>query len=59
MNTGHPALRRDARSARARRPRPAGLESFGKAQQRKDMTAIAAAHHVPYVAQAAGATGTT
>jgi pyruvate ferredoxin oxidoreductase beta subunit len=33
---------------------PAGLESFGKAQQRKDMTAIAVAHHVPYVAQAAG-----
>jgi pyruvate ferredoxin oxidoreductase beta subunit len=33
---------------------PAGLESFGKAQQRKDLTAIAVAHHVPYVAQAAG-----
>jgi pyruvate ferredoxin oxidoreductase beta subunit len=33
---------------------PAGLESFGKAQERKDMTAIAVAHHVPYVAQAAG-----
>jgi pyruvate ferredoxin oxidoreductase beta subunit len=32
---------------------PSGLESFGKAQQRKDMTAIAVAHHVPYVAQAA------
>jgi pyruvate ferredoxin oxidoreductase beta subunit len=32
---------------------PAGLASFGKAQQRKDMTAIAVAHHVPYVAQAA------
>jgi pyruvate ferredoxin oxidoreductase beta subunit len=32
---------------------PIGLESFGKAQQRKDMTAIAVAHHVPYVAQAA------
>ena len=32
---------------------PAGLESFGKAQKRKDMTAIAVAHHVPYVAQAA------
>ena len=32
---------------------PAGLESFGKAQQRKDMTAIAVAHHIPYVAQAA------
>jgi pyruvate ferredoxin oxidoreductase beta subunit len=32
---------------------PAGVDSFGKAQQRKDMTAIAVAHHVPYVAQAA------
>ena len=32
---------------------PVGLESFGKAQKRKDMTAIAVAHHVPYVAQAA------
>ena len=33
---------------------PAGLESVGKAQQRKDMTAIAIAHGVPYVAQACG-----
>src|ERR1041385_8861877 len=32
---------------------PTGEESFGKAQARKDMTAIAVAHHVPYVAQAA------
>ena len=32
---------------------PAGTDSFGKAQRRKDMTAIAVAHHVPYVAQAA------
>src|SRR5512133_1297653 len=31
---------------------PAGSESWGKAQRRKDMTAIAVAHHVPYVAQA-------
>jgi pyruvate ferredoxin oxidoreductase beta subunit len=31
---------------------PAGAESFGKAQKRKDMTAIAIGHHVPYVAQA-------
>jgi pyruvate ferredoxin oxidoreductase beta subunit len=31
---------------------PAGFESFGKAQKRKDMTAIAVGHHVPYVAQA-------
>ena len=33
---------------------PSGIESFGKAQQRKDMTAVAVAHGVPYVAQAAG-----
>jgi pyruvate ferredoxin oxidoreductase beta subunit len=33
---------------------PSGAESFGKAQQRKDMTAIAIAHGVPYVAQAVG-----
>jgi len=32
---------------------PSGEASFGKAQARKDMTAIAVAHHVPYVAQAA------
>ena len=32
---------------------PAGPASLGKAEQRKDMTAIAVAHHVPYVAQAA------
>ena len=32
---------------------PAGAETLGKAQQRKDMTAIAVAHHIPYVAQAA------
>ncbi|MES1247334.1 MAG: thiamine pyrophosphate-dependent enzyme [Actinomycetota bacterium] len=31
---------------------PSGKESWGKAQRRKDMTAIAVAHHVPYVAQA-------
>jgi pyruvate ferredoxin oxidoreductase beta subunit len=29
-----------------------GDASFGKAQKRKDMTAIAIGHHVPYVAQA-------
>ena len=34
---------------------PAGAVGFGKAQERKDMTAIAVAHHIPYVAQAAGA----
>ena len=32
---------------------PAGSASLGKAQQRKDMTAIAVAHHLPYVAQGA------
>jgi pyruvate ferredoxin oxidoreductase beta subunit len=32
---------------------PAGAASLGKTQQRKDMTAIAVAHHVPYVGQAA------
>lgn len=31
---------------------PHGTESFGKTQNRKDMTAIAAAHNIPYVAQA-------
>jgi pyruvate ferredoxin oxidoreductase beta subunit len=31
---------------------PAGVAALGKAQQRKDMTAIAVAHHIPYVAQA-------
>ena len=30
-----------------------GSAALGKAQKRKDMTAIAVAHHVPYVAQAA------
>jgi pyruvate ferredoxin oxidoreductase beta subunit len=34
---------------------PSGLDSFGKAQQRKDMTAIAVAHGTPYVAQACSA----
>ena len=33
---------------------PAGSASLGKAQQRKDMTGIAVAHRIPYVAQAAG-----
>jgi pyruvate ferredoxin oxidoreductase beta subunit len=32
---------------------PVGAAALGKAQQRKDLTAIAAAHHIPYVAQAA------
>jgi pyruvate ferredoxin oxidoreductase beta subunit len=31
---------------------PVGLESFGKAQKRKDMTAIVIGHHIPYVGQA-------
>ncbi len=33
---------------------PQGEASIGKAQERKDITAVAAAHHIPYVAQAAG-----
>jgi pyruvate ferredoxin oxidoreductase beta subunit len=32
---------------------PSGTVGLGKLQERKDMTAIAVAHHVPYVAQAA------
>jgi len=32
---------------------PAGSKSFGKVQQRKDLTAIAAAHGIPYVGQSA------
>jgi pyruvate ferredoxin oxidoreductase beta subunit len=32
---------------------PAGSASLGKVQQRKDLTAIAAAHRIPYVAQSA------
>jgi len=31
---------------------PAGAQALGKIQQRKDLTAIVAAHHIPYVAQA-------
>jgi pyruvate ferredoxin oxidoreductase beta subunit len=52
MNTG---IQRSGATpfAAATTTSPAGLDSFGKAQQRKDMTAIAIAHHVPYVAQAA------
>jgi len=34
---------------------PVGSVSLGKLQQRKDLTAIAAAHHVPFVGQASGA----
>ena len=34
---------------------PPGTASLGKAQQRKDMTAIAVAHHIPYVGQGASA----
>ena len=32
---------------------PTGSKSFGKGQNRKDMTAIAAAHNIPYTAQTA------
>ena len=31
---------------------PSGSTGLGKMQERKDMTAIAVAHHIPYVAQA-------
>jgi len=34
---------------------PAGKESYGKPQVRKDLTAIVAAHKIPYVAQACSA----
>jgi len=52
MNTG---VQRSGATPRAASTTtsPAGLESFGKVQERKDMTAIAAAHRIPYVAQAA------
>jgi len=30
---------------------PSGTQSFGKAQRRKDLTAIVEAHHIPYVGQ--------
>jgi pyruvate ferredoxin oxidoreductase beta subunit len=33
---------------------PAGVEAIGKIQERKDITEIAAAHHIPFVGQAAG-----
>jgi len=52
MNTG---IQRSGATpfAAATTTSPTGEMSFGKAQQRKDMTAIAVAHHVPYAAQAA------
>jgi pyruvate ferredoxin oxidoreductase beta subunit len=34
---------------------PVGSVSLGKLQQRKDLTAIAAAHHIPFVGQSSGA----
>ena len=52
MNTGNQRSSATPRGA-ATTTSPAGRESFGKLQQRKDITAIAVAHHVPYVAQAA------
>jgi len=33
---------------------PVGSVSLGKMQQRKDLTAIAAAHHIPFVGQSSG-----
>ena len=52
MNTG---VQRSGATPRGARTTTSavGAEALGKAQQRKDMTAIAVAHHVPYVAQAA------
>jgi pyruvate ferredoxin oxidoreductase beta subunit len=52
MNTGVPRSGATPFGASTTTSR-AGDESFGKAQKRKDMTAIAVAHHVPYVGQAA------
>ena len=51
MNTGVQRSGATPFGASRRRARP-GSTSFGKAQERKDMTAIAVAHHIPYVAQA-------
>jgi pyruvate ferredoxin oxidoreductase beta subunit len=53
MNTG---VQRSGATPRfaATTTAPAGADSLGKEQERKDITAIAAAHHVDYVAQAAG-----
>ncbi len=52
MNTG---VQRSSATPRATNTTttPAGLESTGKHQYRKDLTAIMAAHNIPYVAQAA------
>lgn len=54
MNTG---IQRSGATpfAAATSTSPVGSESFGKAQRRKDITAIAVAHRIPYVAQASGA----
>jgi pyruvate ferredoxin oxidoreductase beta subunit len=52
MNTG---IQRSGATPRAASTTtsPSGRVSFGKAQERKDITAIAVAHRIPYVAQAA------
>jgi pyruvate ferredoxin oxidoreductase beta subunit len=54
MNTGIQRSGATPRGA-ATTTSPAGSAALGKAQERKDITAIAVAHHIPYVAQAAGA----
>lgn len=52
MNTG--IQRSSATPAGARTTTtPVGPDALGKAQRRKDLTAIVAAHRIPYVAQAA------
>ena len=53
MNTGIQRSGATPRGA-ATSTTPSGAEALGKVQERKDITRIAAAHHVPYVAQAAG-----
>jgi pyruvate ferredoxin oxidoreductase beta subunit len=53
MNTGIQRSGATPRGA-ATTTSPSGLMALGKVQERKDITAIAAAHHVPYVGQAAG-----
>jgi pyruvate ferredoxin oxidoreductase beta subunit len=54
MNTG---IQRSGATPRGAAPTtsPSGSVGLGKAQERKDLTAIAVAHGIPYVAQAAGA----
>ena len=52
MNTGNQRSSATPRGA-ATTTSPPGTTSAGKLERRKDITAIAVAHHIPYVAQAA------